>query len=69
MTNQNKVIAQAYLKQALQHKHSKVPIRGYTKFMESLSKAERDKILSDRETNKLIDKINMLWMFEKKGRK
>jgi len=48
MTNQNKVIAQAYLKQALQHKYSEIPIRGYIKFMDSLAKTERNKILGDR---------------------
>lgn len=60
MTNQNKVIAQAYLKQALQHKYSEVPIRGYTKFMDSLSKTERNKILTDKTTTELVDKINTI---------
>ena len=58
MTNQNKVIAHAYLKQAIQHKYSEKPINNYIKFMDSLSKAERDKILSDKATTKLIDRIN-----------
>lgn len=58
MTNQNKVIAHAYLKQALQHRNSEKPIRLYIKFMDSLPKTERNKILSDSGTTKLITKIN-----------
>ena len=60
MTNQNKVIAHAYLKQALQHRYSDIPINSYIKFMNDLSKVEREKILTNRETTKLIDKINAI---------
>jgi len=58
MTNQNKVIAQAFLQQAIQHKYSEKPISQYIKFMNNLSKKEKDKILSDNKTTKLIDTIN-----------
>jgi len=58
MTNQNKVIAQAFLQQAIQHKYSEKPINQYIKFMNNLSKKEKDKILSDNKTTKLIDTIN-----------
>jgi len=60
MVNQNKVIAHAYLKQAIKHRYSETPIRGYIKFMDGLSKVERNKILNDGVTTKLIDKINRL---------
>lgn len=58
MTNNNKVIAQAFLKQAIQHRYSEKPISQYIKFMNDLSKKERDKILSDKKTTQLIDTIN-----------
>ena len=58
MTNQNKVIAQAFLKQAIQHRYSEKPINEYTKFMDNLSKKERDNILLDKKTTQLIDTIN-----------
>ena len=58
MTNQNKVIAQAMLKLAIQHPYSERPINQYIKFMDSLSKNERKSILLDKKTTALIDKIN-----------
>ena len=58
MTNQNKIIAQAFLQQAIQHRYSEKPIGQYIKFMNDLSKKERDKILSDKKTTQLIDTIN-----------
>ena len=58
MTNNNKVIAQAFLQQAIQHRYSEKPINQYIKFMNDLSKKERDKILSNKKTTKLIDTIN-----------
>lgn len=58
MTNQNKVIVQSFLKQAIQHRYSEKPISQYIKFMNDLSKKERDKILSDKKTTQLIDAIN-----------
>ena len=60
MTNQNKVIAHTCLKMALQHKCSEIPINYYIKFMDSLPKGERKKILLDKETTKLIDKLNRI---------
>jgi len=58
MTNNNKVIAQSFLKQSIQHRYSEKPINQYIKFMNDLSKKERDKILSDKKTTQLIDTIN-----------
>jgi hypothetical protein len=58
MTNQNKVIAMAMLKLAIQHRYSETPINTYIKFMDKLSKKERNKILSDKKITVLIDKIN-----------
>lgn len=59
MTNQNKVIAHAYLKQAIQHPYSDLPIQNYIKFMNKLSEVKRKLILLDPVTTRLIDRINM----------
>jgi len=58
MTDQNKVIAHAMLKMAIQHPYSESPINQYIRFMDGLSKTERKKILLDSKTAKLTDKIN-----------
>jgi hypothetical protein len=54
----NKVIAEGYLHQAISNRYSEKPMREYIKFMDSLDKETRDKILLDKEITKLIDKIN-----------
>ena len=54
----NKVIAEGYLRQAISNRYSEGPMREYIKFMDSLDKEMRNKILLDKEITKLIDTIN-----------
>jgi hypothetical protein len=58
MVNQNKKIAHAMLRLAIQHPYSESAINQYIRFMDGLSRNERRKILLDPTTTRLVNQIN-----------
>lgn len=57
--NNNKMLAEAYLRQHLSKPWDDLALYKFDKLMESLSEKEQQEIINDKTIKKLIERVNM----------